>query len=241
MPEPEDIDALAGEYVIGTLTAAERATVAARMLREPALADAVSAWERRLAPLNDTVPPVAPPTGLLDAILRQIGIADRGALASTAQVVALEGRMRRWRRIALVASAAAASLVAIVGYQIDQQRRSAPGRSYVAVLQKDQQSPGFLITVDTVTRQLTIRQIAAQHQPNRSLELWIAHASLPGPRSLGLLEDREFSTRPARPDLDRAVLETGLYEVSLEPQGGSPTGAPTGPVLFIGRIVQATP
>ena len=63
MNEHDDIDDLAAEYVLGTLDAAERASVAARRQREAALDAAIAAWERRLAPLNAAVAEVAPPIG----------------------------------------------------------------------------------------------------------------------------------------------------------------------------------
>ena len=52
MSEMDDIDAIAGEYVLGTLDADERADVTARRAREPALDNAIRAWEQRLSPLD---------------------------------------------------------------------------------------------------------------------------------------------------------------------------------------------
>ena len=65
MTESDEIDVLAGEYVLGTLDAAERAAAQAQRRRNPALAAAIVAWEARLAPLADWVPPVAVSKGLL--------------------------------------------------------------------------------------------------------------------------------------------------------------------------------
>ena len=61
MNEHDDIDGLAAEYVLGTLDASERASVAARRQRETSLDDAITAWERRLSPLNDAASEIAPP------------------------------------------------------------------------------------------------------------------------------------------------------------------------------------
>ncbi|MCM3712436.1 hypothetical protein, partial [Sporosarcina luteola] len=55
MSEAEDIDALAAEYALGTLPAAERASVALRARLEPTLAAAIEGWERRLSPLAETI------------------------------------------------------------------------------------------------------------------------------------------------------------------------------------------
>lgn len=59
MTESDAIDVLAGEYVLGTLDAAERAAAHVQRRRNPALDAAIVAWEGRLAPLTDWVPPVA--------------------------------------------------------------------------------------------------------------------------------------------------------------------------------------
>ena len=54
MSEPEDIEGLAGEYVLGTLDPAERARVASQRERDPELDAAITLWERRLSPLDET-------------------------------------------------------------------------------------------------------------------------------------------------------------------------------------------
>ena len=63
---PED-DFAAAEYALGTLDASERATLAARRLREPDLYEAILAWEARMAPLAAAVPEIVPPRDLLPA------------------------------------------------------------------------------------------------------------------------------------------------------------------------------
>jgi anti-sigma-K factor RskA len=70
--------------------------------------------------------------------------------------------------------------------------------------------------------------------PATSWELWMLPAADQKPVSLGLIDTRPMQelTIPARlaPMIDRAF---GLA-MSQEPAGGSPTGLPTGPVLFKG-------
>jgi anti-sigma-K factor RskA len=69
-------------------------------------------------------------------------------------------------------------------------------------------------------------------EANRSLELW----SLPpqgAPRSLGLIAADKATVVQRGKVLDG----TAAFAVSLEPAGGSPTGAPTGPVLYVGKLV----
>jgi anti-sigma-K factor RskA len=245
MTEDEDIDALAGEYVLGTLDAAERAAVAARRQQEPALDAAIEAWTRRLAPLDEMAPPVEPPTELFARIQGAIsaispGPTSAGSVASArGEIVDLTRRLRRWRAAAFAGGALAAGLALVILAQ-NFLRQTEPS-SFVAVLQRDAASPAFLVEVDLGTRLLTVRPVAAEREPGKSYELWIIHAKLGPPKSLGVIADQGFTVRPALAGYDSAVIEDATYAVTLEPKGGSPTGAPTSPPLWTGKLVQARP
>jgi anti-sigma-K factor RskA len=230
MSDADDIDMLAAEYALGTLPAGERAAVTLRARNEPALAAAIAAWEGRLGPLAETVPPRTPPDGLWDKIEARI--------AGGGNVVSIETRLRRWRAAAIAASAIAASLALFVGVR----ELSPPGKDkmLVAVLQKDPQSPAFLVSVDLEKRQLTIRAVDAKPQPGKSYELWLVHDELKSPRSLGLIGDKPVTIGPTLASYAPNVIKDATLAVSLEPAGGSPTGAPTGPVLWSGKLLQAT-
>jgi anti-sigma-K factor RskA len=225
MNDREDIDGLAAEYVLGTLDAAERAEVAARRQREDDLDTAIGAWERRLAPLAEAVAPVKPPAGLFQNI--EARLANSGG---SGQVIELERRVRRWRNLAAAASAVAACLLVVIGVR-EMVRPQVPS-SYVAVFQKDDVSPAFLLSVDLQTRMLSIRMVAAERPPGKTYQLWIATEQSGGvPQSLGLIEDRADITRTVLTAYDPAVVQKATFGVSLEPAGGSPTGRPTGPAL----------
>lgn len=233
MSERDDIDALAAEYVLGTLDAGERASVAARRQREAALDAAIMDWERRLHPLTEAIAEVQPPRGLLARIEARIS----GGGAS-AQVLALNRQVSFWRRSAMAASALAASLVIALGV-----RELAPPdkpKTLVAVLQKDAQSPAFLVSVDIDNKLMTVRPVAAHREAGKSHELWIIHDSLGAPRSLGVIDDERAMTRPTLAAYKRDVIESATLAVSLEPAGGSPTGAPTGPVVFAGKMIETS-
>jgi anti-sigma-K factor RskA len=236
MSESEDIDMLAAEYALGTLPASERASVALRARSEPSLAAAIEAWERRLGPLADTVPSREVPASVWNGIEASIDALSRGSGA--ANVVGIERRLLRWKAATFVASAIAASLMLFVGVREFAQ----PGadKMLVAVLQKDAQSPAFLVSVDLDKRQLTIRAVAAKPEPGKSYELWLVHDELKSPRSLGLIGDRPLTVGPTLASYAPNVIEDATLAVSLEPAGGSPTGAPTGPVLFSGKLIETT-
>jgi anti-sigma-K factor RskA len=233
MSEAEDIDALAAEYALGTLPAAERASVALRARSEAPLAAAIEAWERRLAPLAETIAPREVPASVWNGIEARIDAQMGGG-----NVVGIERRLRRWKAATFAASAIAASLLAFVG--VRELARPVADKTLVAVLQKDPQSPAFLVSVDLERRQMTIRAVAAKPEPGKSYELWLVHDELKTPRSLGLVGAQPVTVGPTLAGYAPNVIEDATLAVSLEPPGGSPTGAPTGPVLWSGKLLQAT-
>jgi anti-sigma-K factor RskA len=181
---------------------------------------------------------------------------------SGADVIVLARRVRRWRGIAALAGTLAAALAALVVareyrpdllpapirpkplIQVVEKPVEVPSprpAQYVAVLQRDPSSPAFLLTFDLDRHSLAVRRVGAEKQTGKSYELWLISDKFSGPKSLGLIGSDEFTVRPEPAVLDPVTLNAATYAVSLEPEGGSPSGAPTGPVLFTGRLIQATP
>ena len=117
---------------------------------------------------------------------------------------------------------------------------SARPAQFVAVFQKDEQSPAFVMSVDIDKRMVTVRQVAAERLADRTYQLWIATQPGAAPRSLGVLGNDDFTVRAALADYDPAVINNATFGISLEPLGGSPTGQPTGPVIHA-RLLQVTP
>lgn len=235
MSERGDIDALAAEYVLGTLDLAERIAVDARRQREPLLDAAIAAWERRLVPLALSTPAVAPPSELYRKIMARLD-ARTGGAEQGAEILQLSKRLQRWRIAALATGAVAASLLILVG--VTSFKSVETPQRFVAVLQQSDTSPAFLVAVDLKTRELSVRAVAAQAQPGRSYELWLVNDQLGAPRSLGVVDTKSMSVRPALARYDANVVRNSTYAISLEPEGGSPTGAPTGPVLYTGRLLE---
>jgi anti-sigma-K factor RskA len=238
MTELDDIEALAAEYVLGTLGREERLAVARRREGDSQLDASIAAWEHRLGPLAEVVAPVAPPAELYGKIRARIGHSAH-AVSFKPREQALLRRAKRWRGAALGMTALAASLAGVVGWQ-EYQRRQMPTQ-YVAVLQAGATTPAFLLTIDTKTHMCVITAVSAPKKPNKSYEVWLVNEKLPRPKSLGVFAEGDMGVMPMDPETDHDLFMTATYAVSLEPEGGSPTGAPTGPVLFTGKLVQATP
>jgi anti-sigma-K factor RskA len=236
MIDADDIDGLAGEYVLGTLDAGERASVAARRSREPALNAAIQSWERRLAALSEAVPAVTPPSGLLPKIEARLDGVDV-APAGSATILDLRRRVSRWRTAAAIASALAATLALTIG--IREFAPKQPAQNLVAILQKDAASPAFLVTVNVDNRVMTVRPVSAKPEAGKSHELWIIHDSLGKPKSLGIVDDPAQAVKPELTNYKSDVIQSSTYAITLEPEGGSPSGDPTGPVVFSGKMLPA--
>jgi anti-sigma-K factor RskA len=232
---PEDREVLAGEYVLGTLDSEERAEAERLRASDPGFASAIAAWERRLDPLYESVAPVVPPEGLFQRIERRLGEATGDAMLPSATVIKLERRLRHWRAATLAMTALAASLI---GFILAAPREPVAHRFVAAVQQGDQQ-PVFVVAVDTAKGIIAVRPVAARApESGRDYELWAVGGGRPRPQSLGLITIRDANLPVARLESDKAAtIADTVFAVSLEPRGGSPTGQPTGPVLWTGKLV----
>ncbi len=187
--------------------------------------------------------------------------AEPRTIERSADVIYLANRVRRWRRLTLGVAAIAALLAIYVAVgqtapdliparmrpagsgmvaRSDGSVRMQQDR-LVAVLQQQPTAPAFLVTLDTQNRTLIVRRVSATPETGKSYELWLISSRLGVPRSLGVVGGEEFTQRPLPGNYDVDTLRTASYAVSLEPSGGSPSGAPTGPVLFTGKAVESLP
>lgn len=226
----DDIDMLAGEYVLGTLDEAERRAFQRRLLTDPAAVAAVAMWQDRLAPLLLTVPEAAPPAQLWSRIERD------GQPAND------NGRVRRWQM-----ATAAAALVALVSSGIALRPRTEPVApapqvaqvaptplfQSVAALSEQGASPALLVTYDPAGKVMRVMPVNVAPRPGHSLELWVI-AGKAAPKSIGLMrEDGAMALEKMALDMQQQMT----IAVSVEPKGGSPTGLPTGPVIYSGQML----
>ncbi|MDM0034220.1 anti-sigma factor [Variovorax sp. J22P271] len=226
------LDALAGDYVLGTLSAATRSEVERRMRHEPALRAAVEGWEERLHPLVALAEPVAPSP----ALWRRID-ASVSALAAPRRTASRPGwwsSLRLWRGLAGAGFAAAALMAAVLVTRI----QPAPATQFVVVLVAPQdKAPGWVVQAGAGARRLSLTPLGSITVPSgKSLQFWTKADGWRGPVSLGLVTPGQTLQVP----LDRLPpLEPNqLFELTLEPADGSPLDRPTGPIQFIGRAVK---
>lgn len=227
-PDPDERDLRAGEYVLGTLSASERAAMDLERTVDPAMEASVRAWERRLAPLDATARPVAPDSRVWPLIAR--ALPRRQAVpANDNRIATLSRRIRLWRGAALTAGAVAAGLALFVAVG-DRVASPAPAR-YVAVVSRGGEVPALLVTVDTAAGTAQVRPVGAETPAGHSLELWyVENGAL---KTLGVI-----AGTARRVSLPAGKPTEGVFAVSVEPPGGSPTGQPTGPVIYTGKLIK---
>jgi anti-sigma-K factor RskA len=238
--DPED-DLLAAEFALGTLDAAERATLAARRQREADLDAAIVAWEQRLAPLAENAPEIPAARDFLPDIEARIRAATPTAFARIAidPVAAMQAQLVRWRALAVAASLVAA--VVLVGAVGREATRPTEPHEFVAVLQKSPDAPAFAVSVNIDTREFTVRPISAPAPVGKSYELWIIDAKLGAPKSLGVINAADITRADKLRAYAPAVVADATYAVTVEQPGGSPTGAPTSAPVFYGKLVPVGP
>ena len=222
--ERPDTDTLAGEYVLGVLEEADRRSVRLRSRTDPALAAAIGTWEQRLGPLAVALPPVPPPasvwTRLEDAI---------AALPLEEQTpMVRRGRRWAWPVATGVSLALAAGLAAFIVLQ------PKPGSVGIAAIAPINAPAAFVLQAKA-DGSLVLASVSPQAVPaDRDFELWELPPGAAKVASLGVLSRDGGVVRLS------AVPASGTqFLVSLEPRGGSPTGQPTGPVLYGGTFARA--
>jgi anti-sigma-K factor RskA len=221
-PDPR-LDVLCGEYLLGTLRGPARRRFERALREEPLVAARLRHWQA-LAPRYASMIETPPPASAWPRLERELGL--------SRYRTPWHRRLSLWRGWAIAATAAA--LLAI-GLQILPLKLTS---SFVEIAQLS--GPGdtarisAALSADRGTLELrATRPVLAG--PSQSYELWLIPAEGGAPVSLAVLGS--LDAKLALPAAQAARLTRGAkLAVSVEPAGGSPTGAPTGPVLFAGAI-----
>jgi anti-sigma-K factor RskA len=224
---PKLADALAAQYVAGTLRGRARARFENLLPSHPALQQAVRDWQDRLIPLTGALPEVAPPAGVWQAIERRLWPAP--------------AVQPWWQKLALWRALSATALVAVVGLGVLLAVPQPAQPPVVVVLESTGAAPavaGNIVASFSADGQAVVARPLTKVavQTDRVLELWWAPEK-GAPTSLGLIK-ADGVTVLSRGQLPGGLRKSGIdhMAVSVEPPGGSPTGQPTGPVVFYGKL-----
>lgn len=111
----------------------------------------------------------------------------------------------------------------------------APTRAAIMQAPGQSSTPGWVVTIDPQGNVLMRPQVRSDIPADASVQLWTRNKNMPQSRSLGLIDPNQPVTVPAA--LMGEISPDQIFEMTQEPAGGSPTASPSGPILFIGRIV----
>ncbi|HLY05266.1 MAG TPA: anti-sigma factor [Rhizomicrobium sp.] len=223
--DPQERDAIAGEYVLGTLDEERAGEIRHALARDPELRAAVTFWEKKLHPLSVLADPADPPPGTWTAIAARISPAATRAPSRRSAIARWQ-----WATGGFAAIAAALLLYVVAAPRAPLQPSSS---TTVAVLQSSQtRSAGWVALLGPSG--LRLSELTRQTPPAmHAYELWSIAPHTTRPVPLGVI--------PATGEMRVAVLPEGVgagatLAISIEPPGGSPTGLPTGPIVYTGVL-----
>lgn len=219
---PGGWDAAAAEYALGLLLEDEVRAFEAQMRDDPDLERDVDAWREHFATLADPVAAQAPPPRVWKRIESDLFAPVRPAF---------------WRKLVpyalgAVTGATLTWAVFVSGVLVPQ---SAELR---AALEPVEGTLALTARFDAQSGVLAVDLAQGEVPSDRALELWVIAGEGAAPVSLGLL-DRSGGAVRSLPPLLAERLPGATLAVSEEPPGGSPTGAPTGPVRAAGQLTEA--
>lgn len=223
---PRDDDALAAEYAVGVLPHGERVAFARRLETEPELREKLRFWDEQLASLADGFEPVQPPPDVLRRLEGEL-------FAATAPRASWWTSLGFWRGLS-AASLAAFALIAALYVMAPRPGGGPTGPIYVSQLTGESEAVRLVAFFDAHDGMLRINRTQGAPASGRDYELWLI-AGDDAPVSLGVLPAERNGVLPVA-DALRPRLAGAVLAISDEPTGGSPTGAPTGPVLAMGVI-----
>jgi anti-sigma-K factor RskA len=221
-------DALAADYVVGTLRGAARRRFEALLPAHAVLRDATAAWRDRLMPLTAEIAPVQPSS----AVWRKISDRLEAGRASPAAAAGAWSRLAVWRGLTAFASVAAIGLAVLLANP----RAVAPPVLVVlaatnAAASGAQSTPIVASISGDGTTLVTRPIVPVALRPDKSLELWAVPKD-GAPRSLGVLPPGS-GTVALR---GKVLAGVDTLAVTVEPLGGSPTGQATGPIVYAGKF-----
>ena len=209
-----DEEWLAAEYVLGVLPAADMRLAEARRETDPAFAADLLFWQEKLSPLASLVAPVTPPASLWPRLALATG---------------MEGRVRRRPVFWQGATAASLLLAASLALALFLPPLNRPERLATALAPLN--NPARFLVNAQPDGSLAVTDLGAASAPaGRAYQLWGLARGATAPVSLGVLAPGPHVIPPGYASAGEQLL------VSEAPPGGSPSGAPTGPVVFGGTL-----
>jgi len=229
-------DELAGQYVLGTLTAQERSDFEQRLENSSALQKAVNQWQQHFLSITDHLEPVDAPQSLSARIERSVDELEKSVKPERS--LSSDSKPSFWESLFLWRGMSMACLVLalIFGLKLQTTQPILGEPTYIAVLvQPENKTPGWVIQTSQANKIQLVPLGAVEIPEGKALQFWTKADDWDAPISLGLVKSGETLNLDVNnlPPLS----ENQLFELTLELETGSPTGKPTGPITSIGRGV----
>jgi anti-sigma-K factor RskA len=227
-------DKLAAEYVLGTMSARARRRFEFHLRANPQLRRAVSQWEARLTPLSEALPAIEPPARVWQGIRTRVQV-------GRTEAPGFWESLSFWRISSFASGLLALALIVLIAMP----RPETPvGAGMMVVVMNDLTTNKPAMTASWEPgqhggRTLRLRVIGhAEMGPNTAWELWMLPGGGQNPVSLGLITTHETQVVNIPQPLAAKLDDSQGLAMSVEPAGGSPTGLPSGPVLYAGDCVK---
>lgn len=228
---PERIEKLAAEYVLGSLQGLARARFERWMMESYRVRQEVWFWEAHLGGLNQAVDAAQPSMHNWERISQRLWPTSVAKIQSMSQ----SRSARFWHPLSLLATAASLVLAVALTYNLADQR--SPESALMAIVSSADQTQWIFNTGDRPGQLLTRAVAASPAGPDKDYELWVLPRA-GDPVSLGTIQaDGERIVIDLTDEQREQLLESRQLAISLEPKGGSPIGAPTGPVLHVTELL----
>ncbi len=227
---PELLDALAAEFVLGTQTPRIRRRMQSLVNQEPALARRVAFWETQLNPLSERARPVPVPPWVWRRIEAALQPAEKNEHSGWWRNLLV------WRWTTGLATAMAVLMALLPPAEQRPAALTAAG-GVVLVLSDADTKTAWLVSRQSDSSPIKAQALSVPVLTlQQAYELWLLP---PGgaPVSLGLLNEQGGTVLQPGEDLNHLLQPGAGMAVSLEPPGGSPTGTPTGPVVYSGSVL----
>ena len=226
---------LAAEYVLGTLSARARRRFAVMLRENPPLRHAVARWEERLTPLATSLPGIEPPARVWKEIEARLH-------PRRDQSTGFWQNLSFWRFSSFASGLLALALLVMVVAPVDQDPAMPDSMMVVVMDDLETRSPAMTVSWEPSTsgnRVMRLRVIGhAEMGPGTAWELWMLPGGDARPVSLGLISTHETQTVVVPEALASALDQAEGLAMSVEPEGGSRTGLPSGPVLYAGQCIK---
>ncbi|HEU0231539.1 MAG TPA: anti-sigma factor [Burkholderiaceae bacterium] len=250
-------DFLIAEYTLGLLDSHESAQVNQLLASDSQAASTALKWEGLFLSLTDELEPINPPPHLLQRIQASLGheislVKRRRASPGILRKIgsATLGGLWFWRLLSVVLAITAATYALnqnpTVVVAADKPKPNVtvvntPAPTHVAILQAPGQTstPGWIVTLDEKHDLVMTPEVHIDVPTDSAVQLWTHNPRDRTPRSLGIVPANQATVVPAATLGD--IADDQFFEMTQEQAGGSPSGAPTGPILFLGRMVELRP